>query len=641
MYEKCVTICTELLDRSNSISSSDFQTVNLLKGKSLFHICNKGIEELPIVLSPEDVLARQKLNKCIEQAVEAVNILGFALDNCFIDEEGRIYLDLCMMFLISSANVLKKCERCLLCLANLKINKERQKEESPGTKETVSQRSKRHRGLHHSHVWPKAVLDAFSSGLIKTSSQRLFRLCGTEKGITQLKSPKEMTWFMLCTDCEQLIGTFEEQFVRNFFKKVYDTTTPSMPLEGQEIVYDSWLYRFCISMFVRGIFLLDLPCNDNLKRFRNSYKLYELFTQCRKILLTPPTAKQSFSNFPSVHLLINPTSPTLEESQLYSTIHEILVSPAFLGLAARKHLKTYFKSPADATLFVAHIGILNVIIDVESVMPSLTHSIDPEGGVYIVPSESERNQFIPPDVKEVIYTSAEQAEIHSTTMAQKLRDCHWTKGLIKSPQADYEQTFMVHPAQKEDSKNLKQQGVRPSQDPNKTKVMNFLPLGFKIERNYGSVELPPGHHLLLHCEHVRSRYKDANCFDRGITLFLAIGDGSTKKYPADQPYVIYHKYDPGMYFNMAVFVSKDDLSVLNVVTDDKPQPTVQRLCEDSHFRENIHFTLRTAMYRTGYSSLKSLLPSIKEIRSANYFIQMCTIIHINYVQWKIWVRLFI
>ena len=243
---------------------------------------------------------------------------------------------------------------------------------------------------------------------------------------------------------------------------------------------------------------------------------------------------------------------------LMDGFYEILVSPEFLDLLPENIQK------CTQNLFVAHIGILNVIVDVESVMASLTHSIDPEGGVYIVPSESERNQFIPPDVKEVIYTSAEQLEIHSTTMPQKLRNCHWTKGLIKSPQADYEQTFMVHPAQKKDIINLKQQGVKPSQDSNKTKVMNFLPQGFKIERNFGSVQLPPGHHLLLHCEHVRSKYKNVNCFDKGITLFLAIGDGS-KKYPADQPYVIYHKYDPGMYFNMAVFVSKDDLPVLKDV----------------------------------------------------------------------------
>ena len=80
---------------------------------------------------------------------------------------------------------------------------------------------------------------------------------------------------------------------------------------------------------------------------------------------------------------------------------------------------------------------------------------------------------------------------------------------------------------------------------------------------------------------------------------------------------------------MAVFVSKDDLSVLNVVTDDRPQPIAQTLCEDSHFRENIHFTLKTAMHRTGYSSLKSLLLGIKEKRSAYCFIQIYTIIHNN------------
>ena len=79
---------------------------------------------------------------------------------------------------------------------------------------------------------------------------------------------------------------------------------------------------------------------------------------------------------------------------LMDGFYEILVSPEFFGLAARKHSKMYFKSPPDPTLFVAHIGILNVIVDVESVMPSLTHSIDPEGGVYIVPSESERNYLL-------------------------------------------------------------------------------------------------------------------------------------------------------------------------------------------------------------------------------------------------------
>ena len=98
----------------------------------------------------------------------------------------------------------------------------------------MPQSSKRYKGLQHSHVWPKAIFDAFSSGMKKTSSRRLFRLSGTS--LTQLKSPKEITWFILCKECEQLVGNVEEQFIRNFFKKIYDVTSPSKPLKAQEIM---------------------------------------------------------------------------------------------------------------------------------------------------------------------------------------------------------------------------------------------------------------------------------------------------------------------------------------------------------------------------------------------------------------------
>lgn len=592
--------------QASTCNSIGIQKVKLLKGKSLFHVYNKAVDELPAEVSPKDYSTRQKLAACTEQATEVVHLLGIAHDQGFIDEEGSKYLDLSMMYLISSENALKRCERCFLCLKNFKLGKKTDEEQEGAAGGAMPQSSKRYKGLQHSHVWPKAIFDAFSSGLKKTSSRRLFRLSGTS--LTQLKSPKEITWFILCKECEQLVGNVEEQFIRNFFKKIYDVTSPSKPLKAQEIMYGHWLYQFCISIFLRG--LAVLPCNESFKSFHNADTLYEVFKMCREIILKPTNAH---SVQPSVHLLINPTLPTSEEIQLFSTIHEVLVSPAFLALAAGSDPKTFFRSPPEACLFIAHIGILNVVIDVESVIRSHSHFINPREGVYHVPHESERSQFIPQEMKAVFYAAAHQIEVHQTTMSEKLRNSHWLKGLVESPPIQNEETFMIHQAQECDQKRMHQQGVRPSQDPSNAKVMNFLPSGFKIKRlktNSGTVQLPPGHRILLHCE---VRDTDSS-HDKGTTVFLAIGDGS-KKYPSDRPYAIYHQYDPGMYINVGMFVSVDDLSVTGVLADDKPAHYARVMCENPNFQENIYYTLMTVLYLTGFSSLKSFLPHADDKRS--------------------------
>lgn len=602
MYERCVFNCAKSLEIV--CTNYDIQAINLLKGKSLYHLCNKGISKLPKIILPQDIKSKRVLNACIEHAIEAVNLLGSLHDQNCIDKEGSKYLDLCMMFLISSANALNKCQRCLLCLSNLKSGKRPVDKEKQGS-------TKHHKGLQHSHVVPKAIFEAFSLGLIKTASRRLFRICGTETNMSHLKSAKEATWFILCSKCEQLFGRFENQFVNNFFKKIYDVSNPTMPLEAQEINYGCWLYQFCISMFVRGVATLDIPCNDSIKRFQNSERLYDIFRRCRQILLAPTDNKFIF---PSVHVLINHTSPTEEEIKLYTTMHEVLVSPEILGIAAAKDSKKYFVGPSKANLFLAHMGIVNIVVDVEANVSSKSHLISPKGGTYHVPCDSERSQFVPPDVREIFYTSAQQMEVQKETISDKLSKSHWAKGVIESPPSHCERTFMVHPAQKRDSAVFRQEGVRPSEDPAKIKIVNFLPQDFRLLRNSGIVEYPPGHRILFHCEPVKSLYQGlSKSLDRGITVFLAIGDGS-KAYPADQPYAIYHKYDPGLEFNMAMFVSSRDLSVTTLITNGSVQQTAERVFKDSHFQENIRLSLRTALYQMGYVNFDSFLPHAQEKR---------------------------
>lgn len=608
MYEKCMDMCTEIV--KSSCNDSNLHKFELLRGKSLFHIFNRVFDEFPAEVSPKDYSTRKKFDACIDQAVEVVGLLGYAHDLGFIDEEGSKYLDLSMILLISSDNALKRCDRCLLCLQNLKqktkaMDEKQQPMDPAGN--SVLPSSKQSKGLQHSHVWPKAIFDAFSSGLPKTSSRRLFRL-SSSTSFSQLKSPKEITWFMLCKGCEQLTGAIEEQFIRKFFKKIYDVSSPSKPLDAQVIKYGSWLYKFCISIFLRGIAVL--PCNDSFRRV-NADKLYELFTMCREIL-QPSNTHHAYSALPAVHLFINPTSPTLEESQLFSTIHEALVSPAFLAITTRGCSNVYFRPPYEACLFVAHLGILNVVIDVGSVLPSHSRSIVSEEGEYHVPCESERSQLLPEEVKRVFRVAAHQNEVNETLLPDKLRDSHWSKHSGESPQKHCEETFMLHQAQENDRKTLLQQGVKPAKDPINAKNMDLLPRGFRIRRlntNSGSVEFPLGHRILLHCE---VRDTDSS-YDKSTTVFLAIGDGSTK-YPSNKPYAIYHQYDPGMYINIGMFVSVDDLSVTGLLVDDEPKRYAQTLCDNVNFQENIQYTLMSVLYLTGFSTLKSYLPQADDKR---------------------------
>lgn len=475
--------------------------------------------------------------------------------------------------------------------------------------------TKKYKGLQHSHVVPKAILEAFSSGIVKTLSRRIFRICGTETNLSQLKSPKESTWFILCSKCEQLFGKFEHPFVNNFFKKIYNVSNPTSPLEAHDIEYDSWLYQFCISIFFRGMAILDIPCNDSVKRFQNSSKLYETFVRCRQLLLA-----QSDQELipPSVYVLINNTAPTSEECQLYTTMHEVLVSPEVLGVAAAKDSKKYFVSPSKANLFLAHMGVINVVVDIENIMPSTRHLISQKGGLYHVLHDSERNQFIPPDVKEIFYTSAKQIEIQKETITDKLKKSHWAKSIIESPPSDLEQIFMVHPAQKKDSENFHREGVKPAQDPSKIKIVSFLPLEFKLNQTTGIFELPPGHRILLHCDPARLLNAGTSSFEKGITIFLAIGNGDDSEvYTADKPYAIYHKYEPGMQFNMAMFISRTDLSVSTLITGGSHHETAELLFRDSHFQESIQLTLKMALYQMGFASFNLFLSHAQDKRSDN------------------------
>ena len=146
----------------------------------------------------------------MEDVKKVIEILGMALDQGKIDDDGRKYLDIAMMNLIRGSNELHKLKysRCMLCL-------------------------KGNRKLQKSHIYPRAGLKTLSENVEKREGDQLFTFVNAPpKWQYQYSSPKTVTYFMLCSECEHLINTGGEMsFHKHFFVSLYDKENPSSFLE--------------------------------------------------------------------------------------------------------------------------------------------------------------------------------------------------------------------------------------------------------------------------------------------------------------------------------------------------------------------------------------------------------------------------
>ena len=72
--------------------------------------------------------------------------------------------------------------------------------------------------------------------------------------------------------------------------------------QSKDMIYDRWLYLFCIGIVFRGITYMSR------KSYVNSNELYDLFVKCRECLLKAPYIDE-IDNLPIVEILISPSSP--------------------------------------------------------------------------------------------------------------------------------------------------------------------------------------------------------------------------------------------------------------------------------------------------------------------------------------------
>ena len=367
-YDECLHSCNRLLNQ-DLLEHSIGSQVRVLKCKVLYKIFQTEERLLRMeygVITPKEFYVQEK--SCYDKLRELIGCLSIALDEGYIDDEGRICLDCGMVDLICGTNELDKLRRCMLCL-------------------------KGRDDIRRSHIVPKSILEVFRAGFVQHQGKKGLIVAGVQSSRAQLyHTEKTITKYMLCGDCEMLINQNGEQdFLNKFFLKIYDPSNVEALTVGQSISYEHWLYHFCISLLFRVI-----AGFKGIPDVMNHDEIYALFKTLRILILE----KTSLPSFPKVYLFINPMKVPHEYRNEW--ISEALVEPAFFdfpGVRLNNGNTCFFP---EAHFLIAHIGILNVVVtfspadDVSMPEQFLVH---PNGGVYHVPPEKERLQFLPEGMK--------------------------------------------------------------------------------------------------------------------------------------------------------------------------------------------------------------------------------------------------
>ena len=253
--------------------------------------------------------------------------------------------------------------------------------------------------------------------------------------------------------------------------------------------------------------------------------------------------------------------------------------PGIMYLVENEEKVGHFKIPRVANFFLAHLGMMNIVIKFPSGDVRLPESscINTFSGDFIVPEESQRLHSLPVAIWKSLGLAAQTLEVLEMRVTQKrLQDSDVYKSLPAPPEI-VEDVFGLTQAKHSDMETLKKIGFQPSSDPKFPKCFNLLPLGFVVKRGEisgNSLILPLGHKLLLH----RTFDSPSSGID-GVTFFLCVGDGG-EHFPKDRPYIIKHRYKPGLYIDMGFFISAEDLHPEELIPDKQPKAYAEALLTD-------------------------------------------------------------
>ena len=519
-----------------------------LKGKALYNVFVAEYRALKKKGS-----SKATKTSCYSKAQEAIHLLGLTVGNQPHDREAEKFLDNLHLDCIRKArNPSLAC--CLLC--------------------------QKKRSLKASHVWPNSVLKHLLK-CICPSEQQVLSVPWTSAD--SLRTSKQLTFRILCGDCEQLLShSCENKFKVEFFSKLYDPEDVYTKLaKPQSIKYGEYLYRFCISIIFRALPLVK----SDVSQLGNSDSVYELFTTCRELLLTKDLSKAQ--NKPSLALFLSPTS--LPEGAPNIPMMERILHSTGMALFSDWSLDECTAYHGKASFLLTSLGVLNIIVNLDPQMPLLlppTSMIDPKGGTITFPEDCKRFFAMPLGVWKIL---EEAASFYSRRVFYFSQDLLQSKDWAKREFIDLQLSVLEH-------SNL---------DENQhTTYLNCLPGDFGISDVFSlgkSLKLPVGHRVLLHLSH-RSEHSIA-------TIFLA---ARTDLY-TDEPftcsclYIILALHVPGYIVCIGYGVSQSKGVVTSSLANKTDKPMLPSIEAKYKTKSTANELLSKLLQLKGFASIEALI----------------------------------
>ena len=465
-YSECIEVCDTILDiEQDKHSDSVILRARVIKGKASFHTYKRKLQYFTVNhMIRHTREGNNILKECCHSMKEAITLLGNALDQDTLDEEGSKLLDWAMIDCLSITNQLNSCKRCLLC------------------------RCKQKKSLRDSHVWPKFILK--DPDELSSDQNNIFGL-----NRHHLKASGECTYQMLCERCEELLSQNGE----NDFKRRF-------PSSG-DITYSSWLYNFCCGLIFRCLsIVVQFPMHFN------DDEVYKVLLLCRKHLLSLPVIIQKKVTTPSelesrqlkrltdqlkgtdldIFLFVSP----LQSQQNYYGTFQVPYPQVYIGLSRNKQLdKASLVFNGHLRFLLLCCGPITLIVQLDQFKSSLINrgfhlKSNPEESdqTYSIPSQEECIKLLPMGVWAMMEQHTEYAIDDFNTVSRFISE----KAKIRTSNYIQSTSMIDIPSIAKDSTTLFQ--------------VSFLPKEYEIVRPHlvlprnKSVVLPNGHKTITHAE---------------------------------------------------------------------------------------------------------------------------------------------
>ena len=515
-----------------------------LKGKALYYVFKSEKRSL------KKGASRITFTSCYNKAREAINLLGLTIDS-EVDRVAERLLDQVHFDYVRKTRS-PDLVRCLLC--------------------------RKKRKLKASHVWPNSVLKHLLKCMC-SPQQQVFSVPWKDYG--SLQTPKQITFPMLCGECEQLLSHCESKFKVEFFSKLYDPEDYYAKLTKlQSIEYGEYLYRFCLSIIFRALPLVD----SDISQKGNTDDIYNLFITCRELLLKKDIS--DWPNKPSIALLISPTSLP-EGVPSVPMIDRILHSPGMILLSpvSLDNCKVYH---GKASFLLASLGVLNLVVNLDPQSPLLlppTSMISPNGGTIILPEDCKRFFAIPMGVWKILEEAATSYSKQVFQLPKKLvKSQEWARRELGDLQA-----MLL--------------GFKPNQNESEA-TLEFLPDNFDISKAFApgkSFRLPAGHRILLHMNDKIESWE--------TSIFLAVGTDSSadSQFSCNNPYTVLMLRVPGYIVCIGYFVSRNKAVTTSSLVSSEDKSMLENI-ETKYKTKTIADTLLPKLLQArGFSSMEALL----------------------------------